>query len=181
MTLRLFQRGPRGPALPDLSLRNLMPRNLAPRSFAPRSFAPRDLTPPDLPPPGFTPPGLTARCGRIVLIVFEMLVAVGLLLWFLGPANATSGYGCWRPVGVAFDDVLNVRARPSARSAIVATIPPGGGPIIAGGRSRGGAEAACGPQSRARPSRWCSVQVYDGDRVNAGYIKRRFLAHSECP
>ena len=112
--------------------------------------------------------------------MIRSILALSLVL-SAAPAYATTGFGCWQPVGVAADDVLNVRRSRSARSAIVTAIPPRGGPIIAGGRSRAGAEANCGPKGRARPSRWCRVTVYRGDSVTSGYVKRRFLRHSECP
>ena len=96
-------------------------------------------------------------------------------------ASATTGSGCWQPVGVALDDVLNVRASRSARSAIVGAIPPRGGPIIVGGSSRWQAEDNCTPSSRPRPSRWCRVSVYGAGGNFSGYVKRRYLSPSDCP
>ena len=113
--------------------------------------------------------------------MIRTLTLAALLVASVSPVQATSGWGCWQPVGVAGDDVLNVRRARSARSAIVGAIQPFGGPIIAGGRSRADAEAKCGPQNRARPSRWCRVSVYGSGGDFSGYVKRRFLRHSECP
>ena len=113
--------------------------------------------------------------------MIRILTLAGLLVVSASPAHATTEWGCWQPVGVAGNDVLNVRRARSARSAIVGAIPPFGGPIIAGGRGRAGAEANCGPASRPRASRWCKVSVYGSGGDFTGYVKRRFLRHSECP
>ena len=113
--------------------------------------------------------------------MLRILVTVLTLLSTASQAQATSGSGCWQPVGVASDDVLNVRSARSAGSAIVGAIPPFGGPIIAGGRSLAQAEANCGPRSRPRGSRWCRVDVYGSGGNFSGYIKRRYLRPSDCP
>jgi hypothetical protein len=97
------------------------------------------------------------------------------------PAFATSGWGCWQPVGIPDDDVLNVRAERSASSAIVTTIPPEGGPIISGGVDKLDAEARCLPHSAPSAQRWCPVALYYADQQWRGFVKRRYLRHSECP
>lgn len=97
------------------------------------------------------------------------------------PAHATTGDGCWQPVNVAANDVLNVRERRSATSRVVATIPPDGGPIISGGIDKLDAEARCLPHSAPRASRWCPVALYFGDTSARGFVKRRFLSPSDCP
>lgn len=71
-------------------------------------------------------------------------------------------------------DVLNIRRDQSAKSAIVATIPPEQHGIIA-------LEGTCEPTAVALNSRWCSIAYYDGDLTARGYVKRRYLEPSECP
>ncbi len=90
------------------------------------------------------------------------------------PASATSGPGCFRVVGVESWDVLNLRRLPSANSAIVARIPPANHGIIA-------LEGRCLPLDRPPGSRWCQVAYYDGDFTAHGFLKRRYLAESDCP
>lgn len=102
--------------------------------------------------------GLRLRAATLI-----GLIGVGL---FAAPAMATTGPGCFQPKSISAGDVLNVRSRPSARSSIVTTIPPGGGPIIA---------------RRGKCGSWCSVSIYDGDNVYNGWIKRKFLRDSQCP
>ncbi|MEP2420346.1 MAG: SH3 domain-containing protein [Nitratireductor sp.] len=89
-------------------------------------------------------------------------------------ALATSGPGCYQVVNVESWDVLNLRSRASAKSAIVDMLRPGNHGIIAG-------EGACTPTSRPLPGRWCRVTHYDGDRTVTGWAKRRYLAPSDCP
>ncbi len=103
------------------------------------------------------------------------------LLMGAGTATATTGSGCYQVVNVAYGDVLNVRARPSASAAIVTRLPAQGGPIISGGSSMANAEARCIPAHRPLPSRWCPVSIYDGDASYSGWVKRRFLTPSDCP
>ncbi len=96
------------------------------------------------------------------------------LIGSAGPSSATSGPGCLYVVNVAPYDVLNMRARPSARSAIVDQLPPRRHGIIH-------LDAKCRPLSRPWGSRWCPVTHYDGDRVTKGYVKARYIRDSDCP
>ena len=97
------------------------------------------------------------------------------------PAPATTGSGCWVVVNVPPGDVLNLRERRDARSPVVGVLVPNRHGIVSGGWDRADAEARCLPRSRASPSRWCPVTVYDGDRVERGFAKRRFLSPVDCP
>lgn len=90
------------------------------------------------------------------------------------PAGATTDGTCFHVRNVQSNDVLNIRQAQSARSAIVATIPPAQHGIIA-------LEGTCAPASVALDSRWCRIAYYDGDLTARGYVKRRFLEPSECP
>ena len=90
------------------------------------------------------------------------------------PALATTGPGCLMVVNVASDDVLNMRARPSAQSRIVDVLVPGQHGIIH-------LDGTCRPKSVAWPSRWCPVTHYDGGSVTKGWVKARYVRDSECP
>ncbi len=109
-----------------------------------------------------------------------ILISV-MLMFSSGQVFATSGSGCYRVVNVAYDDVLNIRSRPSARSSIVYTLDPAGGPIISGGRSAYDAQRQCIPTYRRLSSRWCPVTIYDGNNSVRGWAKRRFLQPNDCP
>jgi hypothetical protein len=115
--------------------------------------------------------------------------ALGLAL--AGPAQATSGWGCFRVVGVESSDVLNIRYAPSASAAIVGTISPTDHGIIAL-NDRGGVldtladaiaaeQKRCVPAGRALSSRWCSITHFTGGGTSIGWVSRRFLERSECP
>ena len=92
----------------------------------------------------------------------------------MSPAEATSGPGCLYVVNVATNDALNMRARPSAQSAIVDILAPGRHGTIH-------LDAQCTPLSRPWPSRWCPVSHFNGDRVTKGWVKARYVRDSECP
>jgi hypothetical protein len=107
------------------------------------------------------------------------------------PALATSGWGCFRVVGVAASDVLNMRYGPSATSMIVGTIDPQNHGIIALNdvarpiETRAAADAAeaarCVPAERPLASRWCHVTHFTGAGTSIGWTSRRYLEPSECP
>ncbi len=99
------------------------------------------------------------------------------------PATATTGSGCYQVGGnVQLNDVLNVRARPSVRAAIVYAIDPNAPPIISGGRSTADAANRCVPRHRPLASRWCPVRIFDGvGAAIQGWVKRRYLVASDCP
>lgn len=103
------------------------------------------------------------------------LLCVGILLVAAAaPAGATSGPGCLRVVNVAYNDVLNVRARPTASSRIVGGLVPGQHGIIH-------LDAPCSPRNVSWQRRWCKVTVYEGDRTYSGWLKARFVRDSDCP
>jgi hypothetical protein len=89
-------------------------------------------------------------------------------------ASATSGPGCFQVVNVPGWDVLNMRSGPSASNPIVDRLPPGRHGII----SQSG---PCIPYNRALGWRWCPVTHYNGDRTTSGWVKRRYVAPSDCP
>jgi hypothetical protein len=107
---------------------------------------------------------------RIVFVSATLIAVAG----FSSTGSATSGPGCFRVVGVQNWDVLNLRSKPSARSAIVARIPPTDHGIIA-------QDGPCRPLNVPLASRWCPVGYYDGDFTAQGFVKRRYLAASDCP
>jgi hypothetical protein len=105
----------------------------------------------------------------------KKLAAIILVTVALAPAaQATSGPGCLVVRNVAWGDVLNLRARPSASSRIVAALIPERHGIIH-------LDQPCGPRSAPWAQRWCKVSVYDGGGVRRGYVKARFVRDSDCP
>jgi hypothetical protein len=102
------------------------------------------------------------------------VLTAAVLTAFVTPAAATTGPGCLVVVNVASDDVLNMRAGPSAQSRIVDVLVPGRHGIIH-------LDGDCRPKNLAWASRWCPVTHYDGDAVIKGWVKARFVRDSECP
>jgi hypothetical protein len=100
------------------------------------------------------------------------LAAIALLM-ISGSAYATTGPGCLRVVNVASWDTLNIRAKPSASSAIVGKIDPDYYGIIA-------LRGACTPKSLPWGQRWCPIVSYHEKTVK-GWVKARFVRDSECP
>jgi hypothetical protein len=96
------------------------------------------------------------------------------LLIMSGTAGATTGKGCLRVVNVASWDTLNIRARPSASSAIVDEIDPNNYGVI---RLRG----TCTPKSASWGNRWCPIVHYDDRDRARGWVKARFIRDAECP
>lgn len=98
---------------------------------------------------------------------------------FLGAApmssQAGTDRGCWVVVNVAAGDSLNMRARPSFKSAIVdRLIPNRHGIISANGR--------CRPASKPWSKRWCPIMHHSGDYpTTRGWVKARFIRGSGCP
>jgi hypothetical protein len=103
-------------------------------------------------------------------LLFAVMMTVAVAI----PANATTGPGCLVVVNVAPDDVLNVRARPSAQSRVVDVLIPDRHGIIH-------LDSDCRPKSVAWGSRWCPITHYDGDGVTKGWVKARYVRDSECP
>ena len=104
----------------------------------------------------------------------RLLTFAAVLFGLALPAGATSGPGCLIVQNVAWGDVLNLRARPSASSRITGVLVPERHGIIH-------LDAPCAPRSRPWSQRWCKVTVYDGDSVKKGYVKARFVRDSDCP
>lgn len=102
------------------------------------------------------------------------LVAAAGLPALVGPAQATTGWGCFRVINVIQGDVLNLRAQPSARSAIVDRLVPGRHGIIA---ERG----ACTPAGAKPSQQWCPLRHYNGDRTTEGWARLVYLAPNQCP
>lgn len=99
---------------------------------------------------------------------------LGAVLLMPSQSYATSGPGCFRVVNVANWDVLNMRSGPSAANPITDRLPPGRHGII----SQSG---PCIPYNVSLPSRWCPVSHYSGNGTTSGWVKRRFVAPSQCP
>lgn len=97
-----------------------------------------------------------------------------LMLAAIAPAQATTGPGCLRVVNVPYWDVLNIRARPSASSAIVGRINPRGHGVIS---LRGN----CIPYTTSWPNRWCPIAHYSGYGTEQGWVKARYVRDSDCP
>jgi len=91
-----------------------------------------------------------------------------------GPVFATTGPGCLVVANVATDDVLNMRTKPSASTAIVDRLVPNQHGVIH-------LDGPCEPVSVAWESRWCPVTHYGGDGTTKGWVKARFVRDSECP
>jgi len=95
----------------------------------------------------------TRHTLRVVSLLFVFLMCLGL---GRQPASAHEGARTYRVVDVEYDDVLNIRAGPSAGYAIVGVIPPGGRGVRLVGHCQG----------------WCPVS-YNGA---AGWVNGRYLA-----
>jgi hypothetical protein len=113
------------------------------------------------------PPPNSWRTSMLRLAAPTVALLLAAALQTAAPAAATTGAGCYRPTNVPAWDVLNVRQRPTARSAIVMALSSETYAIIAGrGRCLKG---------------WCPVSVSDERGTKRGWIKARYLASSECP
>lgn len=128
----------------------------------------------------------------------RLLFLVAVLFALPLDAHATSGFGCYRP-NVGANDPLVILAEPSARSTNPGTVDSRSGEIISlDGLPRGedlqpslwdvhqAEYAVCLPNDRPLGARWCPVSVFgdigQGDTGQVtGWIKRRFVDHSECP
>lgn len=107
-------------------------------------------------------------------LMMRGLVVIAVLAGLAAPAYATSGGDCLVVVNVAYSDVLNLRARPSAQSLIVDTLEPERHGIIH-------LDGPCRPKDQPWASRWCPVTHYDGERTTKGWLKARYVRDSECP
>lgn len=98
-------------------------------------------------------------------IAFIAAAAVSLLALAMPAAATTSGV-CFRMANVPSGDVLNVRARPSAKARIVARYSNSSEVIIA---------------KAGRCGRWCKVSLHDGAGSVWGWVNSRYLYRRECP
>lgn len=97
-------------------------------------------------------------CRAIITIV--LLVAAPFAAW-----ATADGPDCWSVSGVARNDVLNIRARPDARSPIVGTIPPTAG-ILENRNDSSDSDV----EPRAHPN-WCKIRY----KKITGWVACRFL------
>jgi uncharacterized protein YraI len=95
-----------------------------------------------------------------------LAASIAPLLALAAPASATTGGVCFRMANVPSGDTLNLRARPSARAAIVARYANSSEVIIA---------------KIGRCGRWCKVAMHDGAGTKRGWVNARYLHRSECP
>lgn len=98
--------------------------------------------------------------------------AVWALLLFPASVIATAdGPDCWDVKGVAASDHLNLRAEPSAKASILATIPP------KAKRLENLSESPASDMPKGPPSRWCKVKYKDA----VGWVNCKFLEEgSDC-
>ncbi len=113
-------------------------------------------------------PGVALAAFLIVTFVASATVA---------PARADAdGPDYWNVVGVAADDVLNIRAEPSASARIVGTIPSGTVGLRSHG-CKGGLsfaeweKAPLAERAAGRRNRWCRISY----RGMKGWVAGRFL------
>lgn len=113
--------------------------------------------------------------------ILGLAIALALFSPALAAADA-SGPDFFRVVGVASDDVLNIRAQATARSAKVGAIPPNGNGIqnlgCKGGLTYAQWQTASPAERDAAAKRvWCQI-YYRG--VN-GWVAGWFLAEGSAP
>lgn len=106
------------------------------------------------------------------LLALAMLAALAAVV--LAEADGPDFY---RVSGVAADDVLNVRAGPSAKDPIVGTVPPNADGLRNLGCTGGltfteWEKASASEREAARRRRWCRIEY----RGVVGWVAGRFLA-----
>ncbi len=116
-------------------------------------------------------------------LVWGIAVAVALGVTPVSSAHAVAdGPDYYRVVGVAADDVLNIRAEPSARSAKIGTIPHDGNGIRNRG-CEGGlsiddfAKATEAQREAGRKTRWCQIEY----RGVIGWVAGWYLGEGSEP
>jgi hypothetical protein len=112
------------------------------------------------------------KSGEFIMRKFAAILFI--TFSFPPGVHATSGPGCLIVTNVAYDDVLNMRSRPSASSRIVDELVPGEHGIIH-------LDRPCEPEYRPWPQRWCPVSHYNGEEVTKGWVKARYVRDSDCP
>jgi hypothetical protein len=113
------------------------------------------------------------NCGKSDMKSKTIMIALALAVLPVA-AHATTGPGSLRIVNVAANDVLNVRAEPSARSRIVISIPANNYGVLA-------LKGECTPKNIAWGQRWCPISYSYEDGTLRGYVKARFVRDQECP
>ncbi len=122
------------------------------------------------------------------------VVTAAALALSAGPGAATSGFGCYR-VNAGPSDPLVLRAEPRANSAAIDTLSWNDRPILSltAPSLRGeGVQPdlfdvwqaefeVCVPATLPVGARWCPIMLFDDGGMQSGWIKRRFVDHSECP
>ena len=103
----------------------------------------------------------------------SIMIALALVAFPIS-AQATTGSGCLRVVNVAAGDALNVRAKPSAQSRIVISIPANNYGVLA-------LKGECGPKTIPWGQRWCPISYSYEDGTLHGFVKARFVRDQECP
>ncbi|MBX8826244.1 hypothetical protein [Ochrobactrum sp. SFR4] len=102
-----------------------------------------------------------------------IIIALALAV-FPVSSHATTGPGCLRVVNVDAGDALNVRARPSAKSRVVISIPANNYGVLA-------LKGECTPKTISWGQRWCPVSYSYEDGTLHGFVKARFVRDQECP
>ncbi len=103
-----------------------------------------------------------------------MLLAGSLLGLAVHGALATSGPGCFRIIGVAANDVLNLRIQPSSSAPLSGNMHPKRHGIIA-------LSGTCQPASGPKSKQWCKITHYVDTGTTVGWASRRFLQDVDCP
>ncbi len=110
-------------------------------------------------------------------------LALVLSLFFPASVGAdASGPDFFRVVDVAWNDVLNIRSQPTARSVIIGAIPPNGNGIqnlgCQGGLSYSQWQTASPAQREAARKRvWCQIYY----RGTNGWVAGWFLSEGSAP
>lgn len=124
----------------------------------------------------------------------RLLAAAAAFVMLAGPAAATSGFGCYR-VNTGPSDPLVVRSDPTANATAVdsSSWTYEGVMSLTAPTLRGeGVQPdlfdvwqaefeVCLPRTLPVGARWCPVMLFDDGGMTSGWIKRRFVDHSECP
>jgi hypothetical protein len=107
-----------------------------------------------------------------IALVFVLGLTVLALPVSTALATSDDDDNCLVVDNVAPQDVLNVRARPSFRSHVIAELEPGAVVRLDG---------LCGPYHAGWGARWCPIVYYDDDeKANEGWVRRRYVRDSAC-
>jgi hypothetical protein len=122
---------------------------------------------------------MSARAGRCRTSLAAAAaggLAGPVLVWLtIAVAIPASARGCLSVINVEAWDFLNIRARPSHTSDIVAAIAPGTPSVL-------WSTGPCIPRSEVPTRRWCPVDYHPLPTVvRSGYVKAYFTRSVECP